>query len=57
MTQGNYILINSGLYSELFELGGDSLLAVYSIIKSKRNNKFNEYNQNIQTNRKTVYCI
>lgn len=37
MTQGNYILINSGLYSELFELGGDSLLAVYSILKSKRN--------------------
>lgn len=34
--QKNYVLVNSKLYAELFELGGDSLVAVYSMLKKAK---------------------
>ena len=46
----NYININSRLYSELFELGGDNLIAVYSKLKYAKNSAikiYKEDNKNI----------
>ena len=45
-----YTNINSRLYSELFELGGDNLIAVYSKLKYAKNGKikiYKEDNRNI----------
>ena len=48
--QKNYVLVNSRLYAELFSIGGDSLVATYSMLKFRRNknSKINkEENRNI----------
>lgn len=46
----NYTNINSKLYSELFELGGDNLVSVYAILKFAKNGAikiYKEENRNI----------
>ena len=46
----NYTNINSKLYSELFELGGDNLISVYAILKFAKNGAikiYKEENRNI----------
>ena len=50
MTQSKFTTINSRLYSELFSLGGDSLVSVYAILKASKNKEvkiYKEGNKNI----------
>ena len=41
----NYVNINSKLYAELFEIGGDNLIAVYSHLKFGKNGAIKIYKE------------
>lgn len=42
----NYVNINSRLYADLFENGGDNLVAVYTMLKSAKNGGIKIYKEN-----------
>ena len=56
MTNAKFTTINSRLYSELFSLGGDSLVSVYAILRASKNKGikiYKEENRNIYHTLKT----
>lgn len=46
------VRISSLLYKDLFDLGGDKLIAVFSILKSSRNGKIKYYSYTARNNKK-----